>query len=587
MNFFRKYTLLILLCLGLLVSHTLYVRATYQYPASGNDEPVYVDAAVRYYDLIRHPTSRFLRDLAAVNPYRQPLYSLFLALPLFLTGVAGAYKTALWVNIIFYTGTIIGTYALGRKFFRESSSLLAAFIFATYGFPLFYLHFAYSETMTSMFVVLSLLFLARSDRFTDIPQTVVFSVTLLLASLTRWVAPLFAAGPLAVSSLRALFLAVTDRRKRKTVLAAAALFAVIGIGGSAAFYYVPYRVFFSQYISGTSARSAEWASAYLGSDYANTFSVKSFMYYFNILSQQTVFFWLLFCSGCLLGLAGFRKYLFLYAAFFVPYFVFTFSSAWKGDRFIVPIYPSMALLSVIPLEYIRGRAIKTVLISLIIGIGSLNFLGSSWGLGPMGKQGLKDIVLPAFIRHPRRIYLTPMVWPPRQDETRAGDIVGVMMADAEGKPFTVMNGFYDSDISAALYMQTAYNHRGLADGVPLAGIPETDFGQFSKNIARTDYILVITRPGDPDLEKQRYRDIGDFAYYVSVVQETVRKNRGVLPGPFTVLKKFTIPMHHDELTVFKRTGTVSPPDLKLFSEEILRRDATAAAALDTVLSTFR
>jgi hypothetical protein len=41
----------------------------------------------------------------------------------------------------------------------------------------------------------------------------------------------------------------------------------------------------------------------------------------------------------------------------------------------------------------------------------------------MGQKGLTDIILPSFIHHPRRIYITPLVWPPTKDATHAQEFI--------------------------------------------------------------------------------------------------------------------------------------------------------------------
>src|SRR6266849_1181151 len=111
LNYLRKnffFLLVVLLSTVLLISHTLYVLKTYQYPDGGLDEPVYLSNAIDNYHILLKPSLRSISQIISVNKGRQPLYSTFIALPLLIFGTMHTYKIALWINIVFYLTTIIG-----------------------------------------------------------------------------------------------------------------------------------------------------------------------------------------------------------------------------------------------------------------------------------------------------------------------------------------------------------------------------------------------------------------------------------------------------------------------------------------------
>src|SRR5690348_3048892 len=105
---------LIFICLGVLVSHTLYVLQTKQFPEM--DEQHYMDMAVQFYRIIHHPTQTAFLDMIRFLPFRQPGYS-FIILPfLLIFGISHAYAIGLWVNGLLYITSICAVYFLGREF---------------------------------------------------------------------------------------------------------------------------------------------------------------------------------------------------------------------------------------------------------------------------------------------------------------------------------------------------------------------------------------------------------------------------------------------------------------------------------------
>ena len=184
--------LLGLLCLILLVSHALYVITTYQYPKW--DEHHYLNHAFALYDILKNPTFGNLSQILTITAGRQPLYGFSIGIPVLLFGPFYVYKIGLALNYAYYAVSVVGIYFLGRRFMSKLGSLLASWMFAFYGFPLFYLHFTYSETAATTFVVLSLLFLARSNNFTQRKEVIYFSFFFAASLLTRWATPIFIIG---------------------------------------------------------------------------------------------------------------------------------------------------------------------------------------------------------------------------------------------------------------------------------------------------------------------------------------------------------------------------------------------------------
>lgn len=579
---------LLVLSLVLLVSHTLYVINTHQYPEQ--DEHVYLNFVVQFIDILKHPTKDFLVKIIEVNRNRQPLYGLFLALPLLLVGTAYTYKLVLWFNVLFYIATIIGVYLLGREFLSKKTSFLGAYIFAFYGFPLFYLHFAYSETAVTSFVVFSFLFLAKSKYFSKTKYTLWFSIIFLLGSLTRWVVPLFVSGSLFYS----LLIGVTyqfDKKRRniKNFLRNIVVFTSVGVVFPSAILYFPNIFYFGLYIGSQVVAGPEWMKTIVHPELLGiekVFSSHSVMFYFNILSQQTVYFFTIFILGFFVGLRHFKKYSFFLFGFVVAYCIFTFGTALKFDRYIVPIYPMMALISAIVFDHIKNKKLEIALIILTVIIGFLNFLGASWGIGPMGQQGLKDIVLPEFVHHPRRIYLTPMVWPPRKEELNTELVINTIEQDFghKSRPPSWLSTFDYHPFDNATYSIIFYHKRYLlkAPDLNIRHIAKNDYLRLFGDLKIADYVLVKdSKPIDKYVV-----DLEDM-YIVKQFNKVLRLPNGKLPSAFVSIKTIPILLDKTHVTIYKKTRNITNQEWDDFGKLFIKADPQSEITIRKAIESIR
>ncbi len=554
---------LFLFVLIMFVSHTLYVQATYQY--SEWDEHLFLDYMIRFYDILLRPSWDLPQKLLAVYSDRQPVYPLTLSLPLLFLGTEFAYKTALLINGAYYAITIVGVYFLGRSFLPKTASLLASIIFGCYGFPLFYQHFLYSETAATAFAVLSLVFLARSIDFPGTKNVFLFSLFFALGTLTRWTVPIFVIGPLFLTPITWVKNAKGHQASSRLIKNIALIF-LIGCIVPMVLYFIPKSSYFLSYIKSNTINAVSWVSTinYLSPELANPFSVRSMMFYFNILSQQTVLLFFLFVAGFVLSVFHFRKYSFFLLGFILPYCFFTFISIFKDDRFIVPIYPMMALLSAVVYLYVKQGLIKKFLIFTTVLISVGNFFGTSWGMGPMGKQGLKDIVLPEFIHHPRRIYLTPMVWPPRKDQTNVPAFISTIESDfGQGKSPVIVLTFRYHPFDAALCKILCYEKRHLQPpGIySLRGLGKTDYGSLFSTIARADYLAVKSK----DSVEQQFSEP-----MLRKFNETLLHSPSLIPPAFVLLKTFSIDFDKSSVFLYKKVREVGREDIQTFAQAFVK-----------------
>lgn len=479
---------LIGLVLFMAISHFAYVYISRQYPVW--DENHYMTIAIGFYDLFHKSIFTIFHQTLTLSDYRQPLFGFILSLPLLLLGTEHAYKISLLTNGLYYLGSIVGVYFLAREYFSKSSSLLAAVIFAWSGKTLYYLHYTYSETAVTTWIVWATLFIVKAHFLTNRKYVILAGLMTALAVLTRWIAMPFLVCQIAVCFIGALYIFWKQSKQRNRIFINALLFiSITGIVPIIIYYYPNFKAF-SDYILRNRINEADWVTEYKFAEMVNTFSARSIMYYFNIISQNTIFLFIPFLIGVLVALRYVKKYLYPLIFFFGGYGFLTFIILWKEDRTIVPIYPSVAILSVVIFDHIKNRVIRTIAMIGVAVFAVVSFFGASWGVGPMGHQGLKDVVLPAFIHHPRRIYLTPHVWKPNPEYVNVYQVIQAIEQDKTfGQKAELVKLFTFEPVDNALNSILLYEKRNL---VTLVTIPKEVDAMNADDYAvleKADYML--------------------------------------------------------------------------------------------------
>lgn len=581
----KEKVLLILLISTILISHFFYVYKTYQFPQW--DENVYLQYSVDFLPILKHPTLNFWNDILSITKQRQPFYSLFISIPLLVLGTEATYKTALIVNGFFYAASILLTYLLAREFLSKTSSLIASYIFAFYGFPLFYIHFAYEETVATTFIMGAILFLAKSFKKPSFKKTLFFSLFTSTGMLVRWITPVFIFGSLTVSLVSIIKKYLFKKNKKiKLILPHAGIFFSIIIIPVLFLYYLPNLSIFSDYVKGNYIGGSDWAPEPI----KNQFSKSSIIWYANILAQQTIFFWSLFILGFIFAFCCLRKYKFLVVTFIFPYLVLTFCSAWKEDRFIVPLYPIMAIISAITVDTIKNHFLKMGLISLIIIIGFLNFLGASWGIGPMrfSSKGERfvlpnSILLTMPIGHPRRIWLAPISWPPRSDEGNVPLVIRTIKNDFSyennSKP-NIFLTFDFSQISEPLAVKANIENPNLFSLNQLYGI--TDYNVFFEKLEKANYLLIKTgRIYDEPRKGQK------VVRMIQLFHDALIFNNNLPPKAFKPINQIKVPIDNSSLIIYKKTRKLSKEDWDNIVNIFIKVDPISAHEISKSLSDLK
>lgn len=559
------------LCIFILLSHILYVNISTQYPEW--DEHRYVGAATAFNQLFTNSETniiqgydKLLQDYLSSAP---PLYPFIVSLPTLLIGTSEIYKIALFSNALFYIVTILSTYFIAKKFFRTVPSLMAAFIYALYGFPLFYLHFTYSETAATAFTTLSVALLLRTENFRNTRYTVLFGLAFGAAFLTRWTTPIFIIGPAAVVVALSIIEQIKNRWKDKTLIAKNLSLLLLTLTLPFALYYIPNFEPFMKYIEGGKGEVAQGFIPEL----ANPFSKQSMMWYWLKIAQLTFYFLALFVVGLLLLFTNLKKYIPLLVGFLLPFCFFTFFVLYRDDRFIVLLYPLIAVISAINFELLGKKSIylNTVLIGVTIIYSLLNFFGGVWGIGPMkfsvtGNSHTvpHSILAPMPIGHPRRIWLAPISWPPKKEEGNALSIYKSIMSDwnKQEKPVVVYT-FEMTQVHMPLYSFTTYNYPNTMVLDSLRGIPKENLDDAIKKLNSADYILV--KDGIIDDKNTKNLLWQENNYYILSFNNSV-KEKGMVS--FVKIDSVHVPYDHSTVSILKRIKQDTKTETEVLKEQL-------------------
>lgn len=519
--------IVVTVCFIIIVNHFIYVFKSNQYPVW--DEHHYINLAVRYYDILRQPSFDSYVKMLEVSSYRQPVYPFFLSIPLFLFGTLHTYKIALLQNGLLYIVTLLCVYFLSRKYMGKVASVMAVILAAFYGNSLFYLHFTYSETALTTGVMLSLTLLAYSEGLKKEVPTAFASIFIGITWLIKWAGLPFLLLPVIDTCIEG----ITKRNcKYQTFIKHLFVLITIGVLFPIFLFYLPNFSQFMDYVFKNQFEGIQWVQTYRSSELVNTLSVRSIMYYLNIISQNTIYFFILFSIGMIIAFIKFYKYHFLILSFISQYIFLTVFTVWKEDRFAVSLYPIIAIISAMVFEYLKIRFLKNMLIIITVCLSLLIFLGAMWGIGPMGQRGLLDYITPSWWPHPRRIYLTPLVWPPRDEYVNIHKLFERVKVDNEENPL-VYQLFEFEPWDNAVYGELNYEQRQL---FMHKYIKDTNELSSADVLSLMESIYILTKNEEiEEFFKRRNISLNEYTF-----------------SNFSIIEKITVPIDNSIVYVYKK-----------------------------------
>ena len=549
----KYFFLLILLSFVLLASVARYAVRTYKIPEW--DEQHYMRMTTEFYRMVKDsPSFETPYKMLQVVPFRQPGYPILILPFLLVFGLSNSYFWGIFTNGLLYIASIFGIYFLARNFMSKQASFMASFIFATYGWTLLHLHLTYSETASSAFTIWTILFLIKSDLFQNRRNSVVFGVFLGLSLLVRWITLEYLLGPL----LLVLYLILRKKlyRKREILINSGSSFLIALVISIYPYYQNYYWIF--NYFRDVSVGSPVWQA--LPQDETNPFSLYSLTFYLNTFAQLGVLFFILIIAGFFLAFKSKNR---LKPILLVVIFGYLFSvfAPIKGERYIVPIYPYLAILSAFVFDHIKNIKFRISLIALAIILSVVSFLGSTWGKGPM-RQSLASLPIELPFGELKKIYLTTYSRPPYIYKISGKEILDFIEKDSKKsgiKNPQILSLFYYRPLDEPLMTYNLYNQEKILAINNFVGTvinePENQAAYFTGVIKNTDYILIKSgQRVDTYFSKENY---GTLKALITLFDH----NPSFLAN-FEEKKIIWIYQDSSQVSIFKKKTEIPSPELE-------------------------
>jgi len=429
-----------------------------------------------------------------------------------------------------------------------------------YGWPLFYVHYAYTETAAAAMSVWTILFLIKSDKFQNKKYSLLFGLFFGLGLLTRWVTGLFVLGPF----LYVIYQMVKEKLFKKKNVLIYTIFSLI-LGLVLSFY--PYLINASwvfTYFNGHRFGGPMWKI--VPQQERSPLTWYSLTFYLVSFEQLGIVFFLLLVAGIILAFRKKSMLKLILFAVIIPWILFSFGSILKADRFIIPIYPYLAILSASVFDVIKRKFYKNSLIVIVVILSVGTFFGAMWGKGPM-KADRYAINLP-FIN--TKIHLTTIANPPDIYKKSGKEIVDYINEDSKKNHIRepkVIALFSYRPLDQPMYTYDSYDHAKPLHINNFVGSTITDPSAQSeylinRELGNTDYLLVKTgKQIDNYFPKNNYEVLHSL---ISLFKENQD-----LQNSFE--KKTTIWIFQDssEVTIYKKKNTLSQDQKRLIQDKLV------------------
>lgn len=550
---FDKYIfLLTILSIILLASVVRYGLRSYKIPEW--DEQHYMRMATEFYRLVKYNLSfNTPYEMLQVVPFRQPGYPLLIVPFLLVFGLPKAYFWGIFTNGLLYIASIFGIYFIARNFLSKLASFLAVLIFALYGWTLLHLHLTYSETATSAFIILTILFLIKSHFFQNRKYSLLFGLFLGLGLLVKWITIVYVLGPMLF-----VFYQIFKKRlfKNKRILIHGTIALFIALIVSFYPYYQNYYWIF-QYFYGHRVGGPMWQI--VPEQERNPLSSYSLTFYLNSFGQLGIFYFILIIAGFIFAIRQKSNLKPILLVVLISYFFSAFALL-KAERHIIPIYPYLAILSASVFDYVKGK-FKTslVILTVILSIGT--FLGSVWGRGPM-KESLYSLPINLPFSQLNKVYLTTISRPPYIYKISGKEILDLIVKDSKTSGIEnpqILALFYYRPLDEPLMTYNLYNQEKPLNINNFLGTiindPDKETGYIIHSVVNSDYILIKSgQRTDNYFSKENYKTLKALI--------TLFDNYFNISDYYEEKAKIWIYQDSSEVTIFKKKRTLSDTELE-------------------------
>ncbi len=540
------FLLILTLTAGVTLANYLWLAVNSKPPL--DDEAIHLISAVKYLDILKHPSLDMVGRLLHVDILYPPLFPFVAAL---IAAVSGHVNTVAFVmtNAIFLAVTLFCMYFIGLKMKNKWSGILAGSLLMIY--PLFF-------NLSRMFMIeiplvcmvtlcITLLLYARNfkTRYTCLWAGVIFGLGLL----TKQTFPLFIVGPAAFFFIEGFS---GFKPKEENKIFNFVLFIIIGIGVALPWYATDFQIKYAGAL--TSISDASLVPYKL-----SVFSLTSFGYYLAMLVKEQLMeslalFFILALMFFLHHKANVRLFIIW---FVVPYVLLSFFPN-KFCYYTLPYLPAVAFLTIGGLSMIETRFIRILVFAFLFYVGIHQYIIFSYfSLGKLSPVA------------------EGITYSPRLDDLMASKLVNRIIAETRGQSITVGIQHFDGNEAARKgvvmgeagillnkhMLQYAFDLKGLlAEVIDLRGRERRHDGMFPEFIV---YPCLLANDDNHSLSTEKYRlidvfelwDLSKVYLYRFVGVSSVEVNASINKDPYAAPR---LPNEFDA-EVLRRMSLALPP----------------------------
>lgn len=548
-----KYLLFLgVLSFVIILSVIRYAMRTFKIPEW--DEQHYMRMATEFYRIIKYNLSTNTPyEMLQIVPFRQIGYPLLITPFLLLFGLSKAYFWAVFTNGLLYIATIFGIYFISKNFMSKPAAFTASVIFTFYGWTLLHLHLSYSETATSAFSVLTILFLIKSQYFKVRKYSILFGVFLGISLFVKWISLVFISGPL----IYVLYQVLKKKHFRKNAIVINILWAAVIAFAISIYPYYQNLYWIIQYFYGHREGGSMWQI--VSEQERNPLSLYSLTFYLNSFAQLGITYFVLIITGFLLAFRSKSRLKPILFAVIVSY-LFSAFALLKAERHNVPIYPYLAILSASVIDYIKNKQYKNLFVLFILALSFLSFLGSTWGRGPM-KESLAAFPIELNFGQMKKIYLTTISRPPYIYKISGKEILDYISKDSKESEIRdpqILSLFYFRPLDEPLMTYNLYNQEKILSINNFIGTTVGD------PQSQADYLLGVIKDTDYILTKSGIRTDQHFSQENYEVLKALIEtfDNFEFEKYYAEKKKIWIYQDSSEVSIYKKTSIISKENLE-------------------------
>lgn len=415
----NNYNRLILLFAFYLACSFIWIKLDTRLP--GWDQSVHIGLSLDYLHLINNFKSDTLMEMLDKSDYYPPLYHLLIVPFHMLFGISD--DNFIYINIFFLFMALFSLMQVGRMLYSEMTGFLAGVMLCSVPFWLWNLYNCLIDLPLTAIVLFSFFIYMKSQDFSNRKYSILFGITMGLGILLKWTFVFYVIIPFmyyAVKSVREEIITRDKTDKNRIVLFAFILIALFFLSltllpiftdtylPSLLFLFAMLVVlFFKTKSSGLRTTNIAmliivvfllifpWYFRHFfqllgkfGSNMGDAiriegdpavFSIPSFTYYIRAaINGFPVIFLMFLFSGILAFAVKWRKENIHLILWTVPALVFMTLISNKDKRYILPLYPFLALVSTHWLIYIGNRRAKEILVCCLLIFGLLSFYINSF-----------------------------------------------------------------------------------------------------------------------------------------------------------------------------------------------------------------